>query len=149
MAALEQNSRVCNTRLLRGATMLERQFIVSLILSLMLFLLIVRLVQKGRLDIAYCWLWLGIGIATWIVVIRYDWLTRLSELIGAVANTTTLFLLGFFVVILMCLQFSLVISLHRRQIKKLTQQVALLQAERTGVKGDPRAADSHEERAPS
>jgi len=102
-----------------------RQFVASIILSILLLILVVRLVQKGRLDIAYCWLWLGIGIGTLLVVVRYDWLTRLSALIGAVTNTTTLFLLGFFVVLLMCLQFSLVISLHRRQIKRLTQQLAL------------------------
>lgn len=106
--------------------MLQRQFIVSITLSIFLLILIVRLVQKGRLDIAYCWLWLGIGIGTLLVVVRYDWLARLSEFIGAVTTTTTLFLLGFFVVLLMCLQFSLVISSQRRQIKKLSQQLALL-----------------------
>jgi len=108
--------------------MWERQFVASIIISLCLLVLIIRLVQKGRLDIAYCWLWLGIGAATLLVVIRYDWLIRLSEFIGAVTNTTTLFLLAFVVVLLMCLQFSLVISLQRRQIKKLTQYLALLQA---------------------
>lgn len=106
-----------------------RQFIASITLSILLLILIIRLVQKGRLDIAYCWLWLGIGIGSLLVVIRYDWLTKLSSLIGAVTNTTTLFLLGFFVVLLMCLQFSLVISLHRRQIKRLTQQLALLRVQ--------------------
>jgi hypothetical protein len=105
--------------------MWERQLITSFILSLLLLGLIVRLVQKGRLDIAYCWLWLGIGFAAILVVLHYDWLTRFSELIGAVANTTTLFLIGFFVVLLLCLQFSLIISHQRRQIKRLSQQLAL------------------------
>ena len=105
--------------------MWERQLITSLFLSLFLLGLIIRLVQTGRLDIAYCWLWLGIGGAAILVVLRYDWLERTSRLIGAVTNTTTLFLLGFFVVLLLCLQFSLVISHQRRQIKKLTQQMAL------------------------
>lgn len=107
--------------------MLERQLVTSFILSLILLALIIRLVQKGRLDIAYCWLWLGIGGSAILVVLRYDWLERASQLLGAVSNTTTLFLLGFFVVLLLCLQFSLVISHHRRQIKRLTQQLALAQ----------------------
>jgi len=105
--------------------MWERQLIASFILSLCLLVLIIRLVQKGRLDIAYCWLWLAIGIATILVVVRYDWLSRFSRIIGAVSNTTTLFLMTFFVVLLLCLQFSLVISHHRRQLKRLTQQMAL------------------------
>ena len=52
--------------------------------------------------------------------------------------TTALFLLGFVVVLLMCLQFSLVVSAHRRQIKRLAQQVALLQ--RQAATGETPAA---------
>ena len=107
--------------------MLYQQFMVSFAVGVLLLVLILRLVQRGRLDIAYCWLWLGIGAGILLVVLRYDWLTRLSEWIGAVTQTTTLFLLGFLVVLLMCLQFSLVISAHRRQIKRLTQRLAILE----------------------
>ena len=117
--------------------MWERQLIASFILSVALMLLIVRLVQKGRLDIAYCWLWLGIGGAALVVVLRYDWLEKLSELIGAVANTTTLFLLTFFVVLLLCLQFSLVVSKQRRQIKRLAQELALVRPQSAGQPRTP------------
>ncbi len=110
------------------SAMSPRQFVASIILSLCLLALVLRLVQKGRLDIAYCWVWLGVGLASLLVVIRYNWLVALSRLIGAVTITTTLFLLGFFVVLLMCLLFSLVISQHRRQIKQLSQELALLRA---------------------
>ena len=103
-----------------------RQFVASIVLSVALLVLIIRLVQKGRLDIAYCWLWLAIGLGALLAVLRYPWLVKLSELIGAVTPTTTLFLLGFFVVLLMCLQFSLVISQQRRQIKRLTQELAIV-----------------------
>lgn len=105
-----------------------RQLCASIIISLSLLVLIVRLVQKGHLDIAYCWVWIGIGVGMLLVVLRYGWLVRLSDLIGAVTVTTTLFLIGFVVVLLMCLQFSLVISQQRRQIKRLSQQIALLSA---------------------
>lgn len=105
-----------------------RQFVASITLAILLLALIIRLVQKGRLDISYCWLWLAIGAGIILVVLRYDWLTIVSSFIGARTNTTTLFLLGFFVLLLLCLQFSLVISLHRRQIKKLVQKIAILEA---------------------
>ncbi len=110
-------------------TIHPRQFIASIILSVSLLVLIVRLVQKGRLDIAYCWVWIGISVGAILVVVRYDWLVKLSHLIGAVTITTTLFLLAFLVLLLMTLQFSLVISTHRRQIKKLSQEIALLRGE--------------------
>lgn len=114
-------------------TIQPRQFVASIILSVGLLALIVRLVQKGRLDIAYCWVWLGIGVGAILAVVRYDWLVRLSHLIGAVTITTTLFLIAFFVLLMMTLQFSLVISQHRRQIKKLSQEIALLRGEHPPV----------------
>ena len=104
-----------------------KQFIASVTIAVLLLILIVRLVQKGKLDIAYCWLWLGIGVGIVLVVTQYDWLVALSGLIGAKTHTTTLFLIGFVVLLLMCLQFSLVISTHRRQIKRLTQELAIFQ----------------------
>ena len=110
--------------------MFYQQFIASVVLGILLLVLIVRLVQKGHLDIAYCWLWLGIGVGIFLPVLRYDWLLKVSGWIGAVAPTTTLFLAGFIVLLLLCLQFSLVISAHRRQIKRLTQRLALLEETR-------------------
>ncbi len=107
----------------------EQQLYASIGFALALLLLILRLVQNGRLDIAYSWLWLTIGASTIIVAIRYDIISEISAAIGSLTNTTTVFILGFFVVLLMCLQFSLVISAHRRQIKKLTQEMAIMQAE--------------------
>ncbi|NQU38856.1 MAG: DUF2304 domain-containing protein [Lentisphaerae bacterium] len=120
-----------------------RQFIASIIIAIALLALIIRLVQKGRLDIAYCWVWLGIGLSAILVVVRYEWLLALSDLIGVVTTTTTLFLIAFFVLLLMTLQFSLVISQHRRQIKKLSQEVALLR----GAATDPSPA-AHPSAAP-
>jgi hypothetical protein len=105
--------------------MYPKQFYVSLVISLALFFLVVRLIQKGRLDISYCWLWLAVGIAAPLIVIKYDWLLWFSRQIGAVSPVTTLFLFSILILFLMCLQFSLIISLQRRQIKRLTQLIAM------------------------
>jgi hypothetical protein len=105
--------------------MLIRQYVVMLLISLGLLALIVRLIQKGMLDISYCWLWLGVGIMAPLIVIKYNWLLWFSELIGAVSPITTLFLFSILILFLMCLQFSIIISMQRRQIKRLTQQMAI------------------------
>ncbi|MHB8910676.1 MAG: DUF2304 domain-containing protein [Syntrophales bacterium] len=110
--------------------MFPKQFYVSLVISLALFLLIVRLIQKGRLDISYCWLWLTVGIAAPLIVIKYDWLLWFSRLIDVVSPVTTLFLFSILILFLMCLQFSLVISVQRRQIKRLTQLIAMRMEEK-------------------
>jgi hypothetical protein len=105
--------------------MLIRQYVVMLLISLGFLALIIRLIQKGMLDISYCWLWLGVGIMVPLIVIKYDWLLWFSKLIGAVSPITTLFLFSILILFLMCLQFSIVISMQRRQIKRLTQQMAI------------------------
>lgn len=113
--------------------MYPRQLYASLFIGLVLFILIVRLVQKGRLDIAYSWIWLSIGIGMMGVILWHDILLKLSELIDSRTATTTLFLIGFVVVLLMCLQFSLVISAQKRQIRKLTQRLALIEKTPPGI----------------
>jgi hypothetical protein len=105
--------------------MLIRQYVVMLLISLGLLALIVRLIQRGMLDISYCWLWLGVGIMAPLIVIKYDWLLWFSKVIGAVSPVTTLFLFSILILFLMCLQFSIIISMQRRQIKRLTQQMAI------------------------
>jgi hypothetical protein len=105
--------------------MYPKQFLIMLLISLALFLLIVRLIQKGRLEISYCWLWLAVGIAAPLIVIKYDWLLWFSQQIDVATPITTLFLFSILILFLMCLQFSLVISMQRRQIKRLTQQIAM------------------------
>ena len=67
--------------------MLPKQFEACLILSIVLLFLIVRLVPKGRLDMAYCWLWLCDGIAGLAVVIRQESWKVLLVLVGADADT--------------------------------------------------------------
>lgn len=103
------------------------QFVASMIIAVVLLFLILRLVQKGRLDIAYSWLWLGIGLGIMLVVVKYEWLAKLSTVLGAKTHTTTLFMIAIIVTLLLCLQFTLIISSQRRQIKRLAQELAMIQ----------------------
>jgi len=120
-----------------------RQVIASVVIGCSVLVLVIRLIQKGKLDIAYCWLWLGVGAGMLVIVLRYSWLVALSEIIGAKVVTTTLFLLSTIIILMMCLQFSIVISKQRRQIKLLTQKLALLSEKdtRDNTAEDPRAED--------
>jgi hypothetical protein len=95
-------------------------------ISIGILVLIIRLIQSGKLDISYCWIWMGVGLIAPFIVVNYAFLLEISRLIGAVTVTTTLFLFSTLVLFLLCLQFSFVISVQRRQIKKISQQMALL-----------------------
>lgn len=106
--------------------MYPKQFLIMLPISLALFVLIIRLIYKGMLDISYCWLWLAVGVMAPLIVLKYDWLLWFSRQINVTSPITTLFLFSILILFLMCLQFSIVIAIQRRQIKTLAQQIAIL-----------------------
>jgi hypothetical protein len=106
--------------------MTPRQLEASIIISITLLLLIVTLIRKKKLEMAYSWVWLFIGISMVMVVVFYDVLVELSNLIGSMTPTTTLFLFAILVIMLLCLQFSIVTSQHKFQIRKLAQELAML-----------------------
>lgn len=109
--------------------MSHRQILVSLVVSIMLFVTILGLVRKGKLEIAYSLLWLFLGFAILGVVIKYEWLEYLTRLIGAVVPTTTLFMLAIIIILLLCLQLSIAMSRQSRDIRRLTQELAILKVE--------------------
>jgi hypothetical protein len=106
--------------------MTPRQIEASIIISISLLVLIVALIRKKKLEMAYSWVWLFIGISMVMVVVFYDGLVELSNLIGSMTPTTTLFLFAILVIMLLCLQFSIVTSQHKFQIRKLAQELAML-----------------------
>ena len=102
-----------------------KQFVASLILGLGFLGWVVRLLQTGRLEISYCWLWLGIGVTAPVIVLRYDWLRRLSHFLGIMDPLNTLFLLSLLILFLLNMQSSVIISTQRKQIKRLVQEIAV------------------------
>lgn len=103
-----------------------RVYWISLGLAICLLTLIIRLIQERRLHIAYCWIWVSIGALAPVIVVKFDWLLSFSNLIGAISPINTLFLFAILVLFLLSLQFSIVITSQRRQIKKLTQKIVLI-----------------------
>ena len=118
-----------------------QQKIFAVVTSLSIFIVIVYLVKKRRLREEYSWLWLLTGFLILLFVLWYDLLLSLTDLIGAVTPTTTLFLFGIIFLMMITLHFAIEISSLSDQVKNLAQKVSLLEAERTrddggrGVRG--------------
>lgn len=106
-----------------------KQQIFSLILCILVFLFTVDLVRKHRLREEYSVLWLATSLVMFILVLKYDLLVAITELIGAGLPTTTLFLCANLFLILIAMQFSIKITKHSSQIKNLVQENALLRVE--------------------
>lgn len=103
-----------------------RQMVVFLGLVLVLLLAILELVRRRVLRVEYSWLWIASCLTTVLLILRYDLLVQLTELVGAVVPTSTLFFLCILYLALLCLHYSIRISDLTHQVKDLAQEVALL-----------------------
>jgi hypothetical protein len=103
-----------------------RQMVVFLALVLVLLVAILELVRRRVLRVEYSWLWIASCLTTVLLILRYDLLVELTELVGAVVPTSTLFFLCILYLALLSLHYSIRISDLTHQVKDLAQEVALL-----------------------
>ncbi|HEV8254454.1 MAG TPA: DUF2304 domain-containing protein [Vicinamibacteria bacterium] len=107
----------------------DRQKIFFLTIAVSLLIVIVELVRRRRLRVEYSWLWLASGLTIVVLILRYDLLIWLTELVGAAIPTSTLFFFCILYLALLSLNYSVRLSVLSRQVKELAQEVALLRAE--------------------
>jgi hypothetical protein len=112
--------------------MLLQQKIFAIIASLAIYVVIIYLVKKGKLREEYSWLWLLTGAVIILLVIWYDLLLFLTNLIGAVTPTTTIFIFGIVFLMFISLHFAIKISSLSDQVKNLAQKLSLHEAEKEG-----------------
>jgi len=103
-----------------------RQMVLAISLSVGLLILIFELVRRRKLREEYSWLWMLTGAVILILAIWYDLLLFITHLVGAVLPASTLFLFGIFFLVLINLYFSVKVSTLTNQIKRLAQEVAIL-----------------------
>jgi hypothetical protein len=113
-----------------------RQQIFFLSLAVVLLLVIVELVRRRRLRVEYSWLWMASGVTIILLILRYDFLIWLTDLVGAAIPTSTLFFLCILYLALLSLNYSVRLTDLTREVKELAQEVALLRAERREGPGD-------------
>jgi hypothetical protein len=106
------------------------QRVFAVLTSVGTLFLILELVRRRRLKEEYSWLWLAttgvmLTLSAWYGLI--EWITHA---IGAVTVTTTLFLFGLLFLLLISVHFSTVISRLTQQVRRLTQELAILSMER-------------------
>ncbi len=120
----------------------QRTFAVLTSIATLLFIL--ELVRRRKLREEYSWLWIlttagMVALSAWYGLI--EWLTHR---IGAVTATTTLFLFGLLFLLLISVHFSTVISRLTQQVRRLTQELAILSAERDQAMASGREAEARE-----
>ena len=105
------------------------QKIFAVAASLAIFVVIVWLVRGRKLKAEYSWQWILTGCVVFVFVVWYDLLVKLTEWIGAVAPTTTLFIFSIIFLVFVSLHFAIKISQLSDQVKNLAQKISLLEAQ--------------------
>lgn len=111
-----------------------RNRIVALIIGFALLMLIIELVRRRKLREEYSWLWLLTGGVILVLTFWYDLLKWMTQLIGGVVPSSTLFFFAFLFLIFISLHFSVAISKLTDRNKELAQQYALLELELNDLK---------------
>jgi hypothetical protein len=105
------------------------QRIFALIMGVGILVMILEMVRRRRLEEEYSFLWLIIGLGIVVLVLWQSLLEWLTRLIGAVAPTTTIFIFGLVILVMINLHFSVKITKLGRQVKELAQQIAMFKSE--------------------
>jgi hypothetical protein len=96
---------------------------------LVFLLVVLELVRRRRLREDYSLLWLAtFGVLLILSLLPRHWLNMLANFIGIDYAPTAYLVIGFGLMLLVMLQFSMVISRLARENKQGAQQVALLSA---------------------
>jgi hypothetical protein len=98
--------------------------------SLLLLIFIVELVRRRRLKEEYSLLWIATALVLLLLSAWYSLLVKVTNLIGGVAPSSTLFFFGLLFVMAMLLHFSVRTSQLERRLTALIQEIGLLSAKR-------------------
>jgi hypothetical protein len=107
---------------------MTRPLVVALAfaLSATLTIVVLWLVRRRTLRAEYTPIWMGVALATLMIGINLDFLRGIARVLGAWTISSTLFFLGEFFLIAICLNYAVRLSQAGTQIRDLAQQVTLL-----------------------
>ncbi|MBI3181361.1 MAG: DUF2304 domain-containing protein [Myxococcales bacterium] len=105
------------------------QKVFAIVTSAVTLFYMVELVRRRRLKEEYAWLWILTGAGMLVLSLAYPLLLWLTQAVGAVTPTTTLFIFGLLFLLIISVHYSIVLSRLTGQVRRLTQELAILSAE--------------------
>ncbi len=103
--------------------------ILAVGISVAMLLLVVELVRRRRLKEEYSLLWIVTSLVLLVLSIWYELLLAITDVIGAVLPSSTLFFFGLAFALLMLLHFSVRVSRLERSMTLLVQEIGLMRVE--------------------
>jgi hypothetical protein len=100
--------------------------LVAIATSVALAALVLWLVRRRTLRAEYTPIWMGVAFALLVIALNLDLLRVLTRLLGAWTLSSTIFFLGQFFLLAICLNYAVRLSQSGTQIRLLAQELALL-----------------------
>lgn len=100
--------------------------VVAIIAVLVFFWVITRLIIKGKLRTEYSFIWIFMGSLFLLFTVWRESLDLLAHFFGVFYAPSLIFMFFFFMIFIFLIHLSVVSSKHHEQIKKLSQENALL-----------------------
>src|SRR5262245_23715467 len=102
--------------------------LIGIAASVGLFLLVIELLRRRRLTEEYSLIWLVSSLVLIVLSVQRGLIDIVALRLGILYGPALMLLILMFFVLVAALHFSLVISRQRRQIERLIEEVALLDA---------------------
>ena len=100
--------------------------LLALVLSLTLVCVVMWLVRRRTLRAEYTPIWMGVAFGLFLVGLNLDILRGVARVLGAWTISSTVFFLGEFFLLAICLNYAVRLSQAGTQIRRLAQELALL-----------------------
>jgi hypothetical protein len=104
-----------------------KQKVVVVAMAIGLLVFIIDTVRRRKLREEYAWLWVLVGLIILLLSIWQNLLEKMTQLLGITLPVNTVFFFGLMFIVFINLHFSVKISQLTDQVKRLTQELALLQ----------------------
>ena len=114
---------------------------LALVLSFGLVCIVMWLVRKRTLRAEYTPIWMGVAFGLFLVGLNLDVLRGIARILGAWTISSTVFFLGEFFLLAICLNYAVRLSQAGTQIRRLAQELALLR-QRVDELSATRSADA-------
>src|SRR6478735_1341776 len=103
--------------------------LVSIVVSGALLVAVIELVRRAQLTEEYSFIWIACSVALLVLSLWRNLLDLAASALGVHYPPALLLLALTFFVVIVSLYFSVVVSRHRKEIERLVQEVALLDAD--------------------
>lgn len=100
--------------------------IAAIIAVLFFFAIVFRLILKGKLRTEYSFIWILMGIIFLVFSVWRNSLDLLAKAFGVYYAPSLIFIFFFFMIFIFLIHLSVVNSKQHEEIKKLTQEIALI-----------------------